>query len=450
MRDLTRGSITTHILVMALPIAASLAVQQLNHLVDLYFVAQLGQAALAGVAAGGNTMFLGLAVGQILSVGTVATVSHAAGQKNRPQANLILNQASALALFLSLGMWVIGALATSAYLTSMGLRPDGFEAGEVYLRWFVPSMALQVVLATLGGALQGTGVVQPTVIVQMASVAINAALTPILVAGWGTGVALGVEGAGLATFLSTVVGLALLVGYFVRFETYVSLQARQWRPQLPVMRRVLAIGTPAGGQFVLMFAFLAVMYAAIAVFGTAAQAGYGVGFRIMNAVFLPTMAISFTVPAIAGQNFGAKDVSRMHETFWTAATMSVGVMAIVTMLCQVGSEVPVRRFTQQPETLAVASEYLRIISWNFVFVGIVFVCGGMFQAVGNTTPVLLTAAIRLGAFLLGMAWLKSRPDFYLEQVWYLSVATMVLQSAVSLVLLNRLLPTARPPRLGRR
>ena len=55
MKDLTTGSIPRHIVAMAIPTAAGMLLQTLYYFVDLYFVAKLGDAALAGVSAAGTT-----------------------------------------------------------------------------------------------------------------------------------------------------------------------------------------------------------------------------------------------------------------------------------------------------------------------------------------------------------------------------------------------------------
>ena len=88
MKDLTESSIVRNILHMALPIAAGMFFQTLYFLIDLYFVAGLGDAALAGVGAAGNVMFVVFAVTQVLGVGTVALISHAVGRKDRADATL--------------------------------------------------------------------------------------------------------------------------------------------------------------------------------------------------------------------------------------------------------------------------------------------------------------------------------------------------------------------------
>ena len=97
MQDLTHGSIYRHLLAMAAPIAAGMLLQTLYYIVDLYFVAQLGDAPLAGVSATAPVMFVVFALTQILGVGTVALMSHAVGRKDRADANHVFNQSVALA-----------------------------------------------------------------------------------------------------------------------------------------------------------------------------------------------------------------------------------------------------------------------------------------------------------------------------------------------------------------
>ena len=97
MQDLTHGPISRHLLAMAAPIAAGMLLQTLYYIVDLYFVAQLGDAPLAGVSATSPVMFIVFALTQILGVGTVALVSHAVGRKDSAEANHLFNQSVALA-----------------------------------------------------------------------------------------------------------------------------------------------------------------------------------------------------------------------------------------------------------------------------------------------------------------------------------------------------------------
>jgi putative MATE family efflux protein len=437
MKDLTHGSIRAHLLALALPIAAGMLFQTLYFLVDLYFVAGLGGAAIAGVGAAGNASFLILGLTQVLGVGTVALIAQAVGRQDQAGARLVFNQSLLLSLLGVVGSLLVGYALASVYVDGIGSDAATRAAGLSYLQWYLPGLALQFALVGMASALRGTGIARPTMVVQIVTVLLNTALTPVLIRGWGTGHPLGVAGAGLASSISVAAGVLLLWLYFHRLEHYVSLEGALLRPQPAVWRRILAIGVPAGGEFLLMFALLSFIYWLIRPFGAVAQAGFGIGSRVMQAVFLPTMALAFAVAPVAGQNFGARHFARVRETFRSAAAMSVALMIAVTVLCQLRPQALIRLFTGDPAVIAVGAQYLRIISWNFAAIGVVFSCSGAFQAMGNTVPALLSSASRGLSFVLPAWWWAQQHRFELTDVWYLSVVSVTLQAILSLLLLRR-------------
>src|SRR3954465_4557055 len=279
MKDLTNGSIAKHILGMAPPIMVGMVTIMLCQLVDLYFVSGLGDAAVAGVAAAGNAGFLISALMQVLGVGAVSLIAHAVGRKDRPDANLIFNQAIVLSVLFGLLTLVAGAALSRAYMHAIAADEATIEAGTTYLLWFMPALALQFASQVMASALRATGIVRPSMLVQALAVAINIALAPVLISGWGTGHALGVAGAGLASSIAVFVGVLMLLGYFLKLERYVAFHPAQWRPQLRQWKRILNVGLPAGGEFVMVFIIMAVGYYVLSVFGSAAQAGFGTRHR---------------------------------------------------------------------------------------------------------------------------------------------------------------------------
>ena len=437
MHDLTKGSIAGHIGRLAAPLAAGMVFQTLYYLVDLFFVARLGGTAIAGVSAAGNVQFIIMALTQVLGVGTMVLISHASGRKDRADANLIYNQSLLMAAICAALTLVAGFGLSRWYLGTISADAATFEAGMTYLRWFTPGMALQFALVSMGSALRGTGVAKPTMIVQMITVLLNAVLAPVLIAGVGTGRPMGVAGAGLASSISVVAGVIMMIVYFERLEHFVGFDAEKFRPRPAAWSRILRIGLPAGGEFALMFLYMAVVYWTIRGFGPEAQAGFGVGGRVMQAVFLPAMAIAFAAAPVAGQNFGAGRFDRARRTFGTATLIGTGLMLALTVLIQVEAGQLVGIFTRDAAVVAVAVGFLHIISFNFVATGVIFTCSSMFQALGNTVPSVISSATRLVTFALPAMWLSTRPGFQIRQIWILSVVTVAVQLAVSLLLLRR-------------
>jgi len=414
MKDLTQGPISRLLVAMAVPIAIGMVFQTLYFLVDLYFVSRLGDTAIAGVSTAGTVSFVILALTQMLGAGTVALVSHAAGRKDQAQANLVFNQSVLLSAILGTLMLLWVFLGGGAYVRWVAADAAAAAAGTAYLYWYAPGLALQFALVAMGSALRGTGIVKPPMVVQMLTVVLNTVLAPILISGWLTHHPLGTAGAGLASSIAVAFGVLCLWAYFVRLEHYVALQPREWRPHLSLIGRI---------------------YLVIRQFGPAAQAGFGIGGRVMQALFLPVVAVAFAVTPVAGQNFGAGRFDRVRETFRTAAILCSVLMLLITLVCQWHPEWFIYGFSRAPEVVAVGAPYLRIISWNFIATGLIFTCSGMFQALGNTWPSLLSSASRLLTFVVPVVLLSRQPHFSLMEVWYLSVATVTLQALTSLTLL---------------
>jgi putative MATE family efflux protein len=411
--------------------------QTLYYIVDLYFVSRLGEVAIAGVTAAGNIVFLVIALTQIINAGTMSLLSQAVGRKDHASSNLLFNQSAALAVATALAVLVIGYPLSKVYMNLVGANRATIEAGTTYLSCFLPGLALQFVLTAMGASLRATGLVKPTMIVQAVSLSLNTVLAPIMIAGWLTGHPLGVAGAGYASSIAVVVGVVLMLAYFLQLETYVHFIASEWRPRLAVWRRLLVIGLPAGGELVFLFLYTGVIFALIRHFGDVAQAGFGLGNRLTQAIFLPGMAIAFAAGPLAGQNFGAGAVARVRTTLRASLIFCSAVMLPLTFLCQLRPEWLVHVFTQDPGVVAQGTLFLRIVSWNFVATGIIFSCSALFQGLGNTWPSLLSTGSRLVTFVIPAFWMSTWPHFRIEDVWYLSVATVTLQAVTSLLLVMR-------------
>src|SRR5690606_18497569 len=200
--DLTQGAIAGHLIRMAIPMALGMIFQTLYVLVDLYFVAQLGDTAIAGVSAAGNVQFIVLALTQVLGVGTTVLIAHAAGRKDRVEGARAFRQSLVLSGITGLAVLLLGGTLAPLYLRSVAADAETVRNGMTYLAWFLPALAMQFALISMGAALRGAGVAKPTMLIQMATVALNAVLAPVLIAGWGTGRPMGIAGAGLASSIA--------------------------------------------------------------------------------------------------------------------------------------------------------------------------------------------------------------------------------------------------------
>src|SRR3989442_5791525 len=334
MKDLTQGSVTQHLLQMTAFLAISMLVQTLYLLADLYWVGHLGKEAIAAVGVAGNITMIVLALTQVLGVGTTTLISQAAGRKDQPHAELAFNQSFVMSIVIAFALGVVGFILRPAYCDWLSADAATATLAKAYLLWFLPGMLLQFPLVALGSALRATGIIKPAVGFQVLSVLLNIVLAPLLIFGIGPWPKLGVTGAALATFISILVADVLMIIYFEKKYHYLRFRVPLFRPQIKTWGRMLRIGVPAGAEFILISVYIIIVYSIIRGFGAAAQAGFGVGARVMQALFLPVVALSFAVAPVVGQNFGGRRADCGPRSIYSAIGVCSVMMVLPTIFAQ--------------------------------------------------------------------------------------------------------------------
>ena len=435
MQDLTTGSITRHLLKTMSFMLLMMVFQTLYVLIDLYWVGRLGTSAVAAVGIAGNLMFMVLALTQMLAVGTTTVIAHAMGRRDAAATRLGFNQSLSLsfvcgALFLGVAL----ALRTR-YASGQSADAETATQAAQYLLWFIPAMALQFPLVAMSAALRGTGNFKLGVAVGIVTIVINMLAAPVLIFGWLGAPAMGISGAAVASLIALIVGNAWIALHF-RGDAVLAFDRTQWHPRVAEWKRMLAIGLPAGFDFAMMAVYLFIVYAITKPFGAVAQAGFGIGMRIMQAGFMPVVALGMAVAPIAGQNYGARLADRVRHTFRDGAMLAMAMMLLFLVLCQVAPAGLIRIFTADREAIAIGAEYLRIVSWSFLAAGVVFVTGSMFQAMGNTLPSIATSLVRIVVVAIPVMMLARSPGFALATIWRLGVLSVFVQLALGLLLLK--------------
>src|SRR6266516_4774807 len=400
MQDLTTGPITRHLLKTTGFMLVTMLFQTLYFLIDLYWVGRLGTAAVAAVGIAGNLTFIVLALTQMLGVGTTAVISHAVGRKDAPLAVMLFNQAQVLAIVTGVLFLVIGLATRLPYARGMAADARTAELAAQYLAWFVPAMALQFGLVAMGAALRAIGNFKTGMVVGTATVIINMILAPFLIFGWGPGHPLGVAGAASSSLVAIVVGLVWLTAYFWKVGSFLRFDPSAWRPRPDVWKRMLSIGLPSGVEFGITTVYLALVY-------------------------------SIT------RHFGARLAQRVKDTFKDAAWIAVSLMVVFAVACHLLPAPFVRVFSKDPDVIAVGTEYLRIISFNYVASGLVFVASSTFQAMGNTVPSLIASVVRIALVAIPGLIVSRLPGFELRWLWWLSVASVLVQLVLAMLLLRR-------------
>jgi putative MATE family efflux protein len=242
-------------------------------------------------------------------------------------------------------------------------------------------------------------------LVQMAAIACNALLDPLLIFGFGPVPALGVGGAAVATVLVQTGALAVGLRHLLSGRSALHLRVHDFRPDWSHVRRAAALGVPACiEQGIRTFSSLLLM-SLVAGFGTLALAAYGVGSRLLFLWFSPMIGLSIATAAVVGQNIGAgleeraRAAARLSAWFGFLAMTAVGLVLV--------PFVPAIMRTLAPGQDAVIAEASRF-AWIYLpFLGVLAVPQallGTFRGAGSTTQSMTISIVKQWVFQMPSAW----------------------------------------------
>lgn len=386
---LTSGSLIGGLKRLALPIFVGASLQNVQSLIDLFWVGKLGSSSVAALAISGTVLMLMLPVVMGMSAGTVAFISRAVGGNNYDDASDTAAQSIIMAVFLGIGVGMIGWAFAEKLCILLGASSEVAELGASYLRISFLGSFTVFVLFLGNSALQGAGnAVVPMLAMILANV-INMILDPVFIFGLLGLPRMGIKGAALATVLSQTIAASLVFGMLCRGVA--GIKVRQWRLNITLAWKIFKVGVPSAGQMLSRSLMALVLIRIVATYGMESVAAYGIGMRFHMIILMPAFALGNAAATMVGQNLGAKQPGRAQTVAWLAAFIDAGIMAISAVLACWLAPALISIFDSNEEVVKIGASYLRTVSPFYVFVAFAIVLGRALQGAGDTmSPMILT------------------------------------------------------------
>ena len=400
MKDLTNGNITKNILLLSWPTMIAMLMHVGFNLIDTIFVGRLGPDAIAAVSLVFPVVFLMFALGGGLGVGTTSIIARYIGAKKIKEADNAAEHSFILALIFSAIFTLIGLFFAKDLFALMGASVEITQLAMQYSRWIFGFNLFMFIGLTATSILRGVGDMKTPMIGMVTATVLNIILDPLLIFGIGFFPELGIDGAAIATIISRAVAAVIMMIFIFSPKTAVNLKPRDFKFKFNFIKEILRVGIPTSINQGLMSIALGVYTKIISVFGSLAIAAYGIGFRLESLIIMPVLAIMTAVITLVGQNVGANKFERAEKTVWSAAKISMSIVFIISLLFFIFPQFLISIFTKDPELIILGADFLRILSFSYIFVAAAIVVGGAFQGAGKPSPPLTITAIRL--YILGI------------------------------------------------
>jgi Na+-driven multidrug efflux pump len=181
----------------------------------------------------------------------------------------------------------------------------------------------------------------------------------------------------------------------------------------------------------------------ISIYGTAALASIGIGFRILQSIYIPVIAVASAMAAIVGQNYGARKLSRITGTIRRAWLVSMIFMIGCTAICLLYPKFLIGIFSNNSDVIYFGVIYLRIFSIGFVMVGTIMMASSAFQGLGKTYPSLVGAVVDNALFAGLVFTLPAYFSWGIQAVWWIKLATAAVETVVVALWLKHELANVR-------
>ena len=413
--DVMLGNPKRALLKMSLPLIVSLLISSFYNLIDAAWVSGLGADALAGVGFFTPIFMVLVGFGNGLGAGASFAISKYIGEENKLKADNASIHSILLDIIVSLVLTIALLVFLNPILKIMGAGQTINYVADYGMILLIGSIFI-ILSNALYGVFRGEGDSKRPMYAMIASAILNIILDPIFIYTLN----LGVRGAAIATLISAVfVILILIYWFYIKKDTYLKPNLSNFNFNKDISRDIIKVGIPASIQL-LNNAFFAAVFSALLVYvgSTDSVAVYSTGWRIVIITTTPLLAIGTALISVIAANFGAKNYKNIQIAHRYAMKVSLMLAVVVMVFTNVFAGEISSIFTSGGSSARISAELTSFIAWiviyyptmavgvpsTYVFQGIGKGITAMFQTIMRETGFTIFFAVLFAVVLNYGVW----------------------------------------------
>ena len=362
------GNILNVLLSLIIPMSIGMTALLIINLIDAYYIGKLGVLELSAISFAFPVLFTLMSFNIGIAIGSSAIISKFIGQGDIYKTKKTVTNIFILIFLLMCVVSFFCFLFNNHIFILFGADGETLELINTYMStWYIgsPFFACLVIGNSI---LRANGdSLKPSLIIIVTSF-INAILDPIFIFGFGPIDSMGIKGAAIATTISYIVGMNIMVT-IIKNENLLSIPSRDINSFFKFCFPILIIGLPAAFTMMLSPIVLGYITKIVSTHGSEAVAAFGVGLRIESLATVGIVAISSSLTPFIGQNLGANKLDRIRIAINYSFVLS-GVWGILIALpLLIFSNDFSNLFSYNAAVQIYLIDYLKIISLSYIFWG---------------------------------------------------------------------------------
>ncbi|MBR7187753.1 MAG: MATE family efflux transporter [Clostridia bacterium] len=355
-RDMTRGSIVKQIILFALPLMLGNVFQMLYNTVDSIVVGNfVGKEALAAV--GSTTMIVNMLVFFFngFSVGAGVIIAQHFGARDLQRLHTAVETTMTVTLVFCALFTAIGVAGVRPMLRLMSTPEDVLDDATTYLTIYFWGISGLLIYNIGSGILRAVGdTTRPLIFLALTSL-LNIVLDLTFVIGLHAGIA----GVAYATILSQFVSAGLILALLTRTHDIYRLSWRDLGINPSVLRRIFAVGLPAGIQSVITAFSNIFVQSYVNFFGSSVMAGWASYNKLDQFIMLPIQSTAMAATTFVSQNIGAGQEARANQGTKITIALSVALTGSIALLLMLFAPSAVRLFSKDEQVIRYGSLFIR-------------------------------------------------------------------------------------------
>lgn len=383
--SLTKDPIPSLIKKIALPASVGTLFQTLFNVVDTFFAGKISPEALSALAKSFPIYFIIIAACVGVTVGGTSLIANSIGENNKEKVLGYFANTIIYAFLISILITIIGLVFSPSLFALMGSDDEVILLSLKYTNVIFAGSIVFIMVVALNSLLHADGDTKTFRNILILSFFLNIILNPIFIFGFGFIPAMGIVGIGVATIVAQFVGLLIIFNKIIKSSRIKDISIKYFYPKVYLLKNLFFQSAPISAALLLISVGNFIIFAYIGVFGEYATAGYGSAARFEQILLLPVLGLNTAIISIIGQNFGAKNFSRVKESYFKAVMYGFTLMLISGLIIFLSADKIVSIFSNNQDVISFGTTYLKISALIFPAYPIFFISNGFFMAIKKST-----------------------------------------------------------------